>query len=204
MLKLPISLRFMLKRNNINKMKNSLFTKVLIFFALSTVLLSSCSMSESKYNDKIKEMEDALNADTTKIPAKEDVIKLIDSYVAFVEKFPKSDIAPEYLFRAGRYCMSYQLPTKAIEFFDKIINNYPDYIKTPDSYFLKAFVYDSQLSNIPMARKSYEELIKKYPNHELALQAQELLKILGKNLNDIIAEFETKNNAEKSDELVEE
>ena len=55
-----------------------------------------------------------------------------------------------------------------------------------------------------MARKSYEELIKKYPNHELALQAQELLKILGKNLNDIIAEFETKNNAEKSDELVEE
>jgi len=94
----------------------------LVFLSTTTLLLNSCGMSESSYNDKIKKAEDALNADSTKLPEKEDIIKLIDMYSDFATKYPESDITPEYLFRAGRYCMSYQLSTKALEFFDNIIN----------------------------------------------------------------------------------
>jgi len=163
----------------------------------TALFLNSCKPSEEKLLNKISEMEKTLNADSTKVPEKAEALKLIDLYVAFAEKFPQSEKAPECLFKAARYCMSYMLSTKAVEFFDQIIKEYPQYPKLPDCYFLKAFVYDSQLSNLPLARKTYEELIAKYPNHELAIQAKALLDILGKNLEDVIAGFEEKNQTKE-------
>ena len=160
-------------------------------------LVNSCKSGEERLADKISTIEKTFKADSTKIPDKTEVVKLIDLYSEFAEKYPQSKKTPDYLFSAGRYCMSYSLSTKAIEFFDRIIKNYPEYPKHPDSYFLKAFVYDSQLSNLPMARKSYEELIQKYPNHELSQQAKQLINILGKNLEDVVAGFEENPKLEK-------
>jgi len=133
------------------------------------------------------------------IPDKGVAIKLIDLYTEFSEKYPEHEQTADYIFKAGSLCMSVNFPTKAVEFFDKIINNYPDYERHPESYFMKAFVYDSQLNNLPLARQSYEALIEKYPEHELAEQARQLIPLLGKNLEEIIDGFEKENNKDSVD-----
>lgn len=175
------------------------FKLISVCVIIATVFLfNSCKPSEEQFLNKIAEMEKTLNADSTKVPEKAEAVKLIDLYADFAVKFPQSEQASECLFKAARYCMSYMLSTKAVEFFDNIIKNYPQYPKLPDCYFLKAFVYDSQLSNLPMARKTYEELIAKYPNHELSVQAKGLIDILGKNLEDVVAGFEEKNQTKET------
>jgi len=179
-------------------MRHLKFVCLAILLLASCTLFNSCKPAEERFADRITKIEKTLNADSTKIPEKAEVIKLIDLYSEFADKYPQSKRTPDFLFSAGRYCMSYNLSTKAIAFFDRIIQNYPEYPKHPDSYFLKAFIYDSQLSNLPMARKSYEQLIEKYPNHELAKQAKQLISILGKNLEDVVAGFEENKKEDKS------
>jgi len=178
-----------------------LFGITFSLFALS-VLINSCKSPEVRLAEKIDKIEKAFKADSTKIPEKTEVVNLINLYSEFTEKYPQSKKTPDFLFNAGRYCMSFSLSTKAVEFFDKLILKYPDYQKLPDCYFLKGFVYDSQLSNLPMARKSYEQLIEKYPNHELALQAKQLINILGKNLDEVIAGFEENKKEEPGADVV--
>lgn len=167
----------------------------LLFIPVFLFLFPSCKSHEEKLMARISEMENKFNNDSLNIPDKEQVVALIDMYAEFTENFKESPQSPGYLFSAGTYCMSYNLSTRAIAFFDTLIVRYPSYEKHPDSYFLKAFVYDTQLSNLPNARKAYEELIEKYPDHELAAQAKALVNLLGKDLDAIIKEFEEQNSA---------
>jgi len=161
---------------------------------LLTVLicLVSCTSREDRLIARINELEKKMAEDSLSIPDKDLMNNLIALYAEYGEKFPEKEKAPEFLFSAGRLSMSCNQPDKAIGFFDTIISNYPDYTKLPDCYFLKAFVYDNQLSNLPLARKTYEQLIERYPKHELSYQASQLLLILGKDLEEIVNGFENK------------
>ena len=160
---------------------------------LSCLLLFSCQSNEQKMIKQIDSLEKEISSNEF-IPDRNTAIKLIELYDEFSEKYPELEQTPEYLFKAGSLCMSVNMSAEALGFFDKIINTYPNYSKHPDSYFLKAFVYDSQLNNLPLARQSYEALIEKYPEHDLAEQARQLIPLLGKNLEDIINGFEKENN----------
>jgi len=172
-------------------MKTSLKFSVL-FLVLTTVV--SCKDSESRLLSKINDLENAMAADTLQMPSPEKATALIDAYESFATQYPEHEQTPEFLFKAGRYAMSYNFTQRAIGFFDKIIADHPEFDKHADSYFLKAFVYDSQLGNIPKARVSYQAMIDAYPDHELATEAAFLIEILGKPLEEIIAGFEKMNS----------
>lgn len=175
-------------------MKTNLFGITLV--TIISVLLFSCKSNEQIMLDKISQLEEEVSKDTVKLPKKDLVIELIDAYEAFAEAYPQHEKAPEFLFNAARFCMSYNMGQKAASLFGKIIEDYPTYERHPDSFFLKAFVYDSQLNNIPQARANYEAFIEKYPDHELADEAAHLINLLGKSIDEILAEFE-KNQSEE-------
>ena len=168
---------------------NSKLLASLAFFSL-LLILTSCASKEEKLIARINELEKKMADDSLNIPDKATMISLIELYAEFGEKFPENEKAAEFLFSAGRLSMSCNQPEKAVGFFDKIITTYPQFVKLPDCYFLKAFVYDNQLSNLPLARKTYEELIERYPKHELSFQARQLILILGKDLAEIVDGFE--------------
>jgi TolA-binding protein len=86
--------------------------------------------------------------------------------------------------------MNLQRPKETIALFDALLENYPDYEKTPSVLFLKAFVYEDQLRDLDHARMYYEEFIEKYPGSDFADDAEMSLKNLGKTPEELILEFE--------------
>ncbi len=88
---------------------------------------------------------------------------------------------------------SIKATNKALFYFNKLQNNFPDYKNTPYSVFLQAFLYESQMNDTAKAREYYNLFISKYPNHNLVKDAKASINMLGKDLNEIIKEFEAKN-----------
>jgi TolA-binding protein len=58
--------------------------------------------------------------------------------------------------------------------------------------FLKAFVYEDQLHDLNKAKKYYEEFLEKYPDSDFADDARISLQNLGKSPEELIKEFEEK------------
>ncbi len=170
------------------------YWRTIITFLVSAIFMVSCSNQEQDMLNDIAALENKIaQFDGDDLPDKDLVMDLVEAYDNFAQAFPEHAQTPDFLFEAGRYCMSYNEPHKAVAFFERIVNNYPDYEKHPDSYFLKAFVYDSKLNNIPQARLNYEKFIEMYPDHEMANEASLLIDLLGRSLDDIIADFERMN-----------
>jgi len=78
---------------------------------------------------------------------------------------------------------------KAVNLYDRIYTQYPNYEKAAQALFLKAFTYDNDLNDKGTARALYEEFLKKYPNDDFADDTQFLLNNLGKNDEEIIKGF---------------
>jgi len=117
------------------------------------------------------------------------VLELLSSYQNFALKYPKDSLSPEYLYKAAALTNSIGRGTQAIELYETIIQNYPDFKKLPDCYFMEAFVYENVLGNIGKAAEKYSEFIEKFPNHPLADDALTALKFLGKTPDEILQEF---------------
>jgi TolA-binding protein len=83
-------------------------------------------------------------------------------------------------------------PNKAIQIFDRILNEYPKFQKIPHCLFLKGFIYENELKNLDKARQIYQEFLMKYPNHEFADDVQISLDNLGKSPEELIKEFQEK------------
>ena len=83
---------------------------------------------------------------------------------------------------------------QAIQYFHRVNNDFVNYEKAPLSMFLEAFVYETQLFDTQKAGEIYKEFIVKYPKHELADDAQASINNLGKTPEELVKEFEAKNN----------
>lgn len=90
--------------------------------------------------------------------------------------------------------------SKTIEYYDRIVNTYPNTPQAVASLFKKAYTYENGLNDNDRAKAAYEEFIKKYPNHELADDAQTMIDFLGKPADDLIEMLEkkAKQNEKKS------
>jgi outer membrane protein assembly factor BamD (BamD/ComL family) len=73
----------------------------------------------------------------------------------------------------------------AIETFKLILEKYPNGETTAQSTFMLGFIYANSLENFEQAKKYYTLFIEKYPDHELADDAQYELNNLGKDINDL-------------------
>ena len=74
---------------------------------------------------------------------------------------------------------------EAIVNFKKIIEYYPEGENTPKATFMIGFINANDLKNLEEAKKYYTLFIEKYPEHELADDAEYELKTLGQDINDL-------------------
>lgn len=165
-----------------------------LFFALiaGIVLISACSNPQNDRKAAIKALEDELYSDETKMVDRAKANELISTYVAFVDEFPNDAGSPEILFKAGDMAMNLNQGRRAIEIFDRIIQNYPDFGKTPQCLFLKGYIYENDLGDLEKAKMIYEEFLQKYPDDEFADDAEISIQNLGKTPEELIREFEEK------------
>jgi outer membrane protein assembly factor BamD (BamD/ComL family) len=161
-----------------------LFGAVIIFTACST------SAPQDEARKKLTEMEETLFSDESQMVDREKAALLIDNYVAYADEFKHEKDAPMMLFKGGDLSMNLHQSRQAIQLFDRIMNEYPEFEKAPQCLFLKAFIYENDLKDLVAARKYYEEFLQKYPDDEFADDAVICIRNLGKSPEELIREFE--------------
>lgn len=175
-------------------------TVKLFVFSFLIVAIISCENKKEKLISKIEESEKRLFSDSANInmgkvnyPASWDIVKL---YTEYSDNYPEDAKAPEYLFDAAKILQGINQPNEAIEYLQKIINNYNAYEKAPVALFLIAFIYETELNEFEKAKETYSEFLKKYPNSEYAPAANASFDQIesGKSNEELIKEFQEKEN----------
>lgn len=119
---------------------------------------------------------------------------LLKDYNMFTAKFPADDEkCPEYLYKAAAIARGVDLPVRALKYYQAILSDYPNYIKSSESAFLLAFTYDEDLGEPELAKEAYQYVIDKYPGDMWALQSEERLKTIDMSDEELIQFFMEKN-----------
>ncbi|MEM6316264.1 MAG: tetratricopeptide repeat protein [Bacteroidota bacterium] len=135
------------------------------------------ALGSSMYDDKTHRVD---------YQAANDYIRICELY-ALVR--PQDSKSPEYLHKAGETARSVRTFPKAVALYDWIYNQYPNFEKSAQALFLKAFTYDNELGDKETAKVLYEEFLEKYPTDDFADDTKFLLANLGKNDDEIIKSF---------------
>ena len=73
----------------------------------------------------------------------------------------------------------------AVANFIDIVKNYPQGKRAAEAQFMLGFINANDIKNYDEAKKHYDRFIAKYPEHDLADDAQYELQTLGKDINDL-------------------
>lgn len=166
--------------------KNNLITGLILIAGW----ILSCSSPQTDRKEKIEALEEELFSDESKMLDKEKAKTLVLAYIAYADEFRSDAETPKYLFKAGDLAMNLGMGQKAISFFDRILKDYPDFEKVPQSLFLKGYIYENEIGDLNTAKKIYEDFLQKYPDDEFADDAEVSIKNLGKSPEELIKEFE--------------
>lgn len=112
--------------------------------------------------------------------------KYVDVCEAYALAYPGEAKAPEYLYKASEIAVAIRTFPKALNIYDWLIDQYPDYTKTPNALFAKGYLLDEELEKRDLAKATFSTFIQKYPDHELADDAKFLLENIGKSGEEII------------------
>ncbi|RLD14340.1 hypothetical protein DRI50_05565 [candidate division KSB1 bacterium] len=94
-------------------------------------------------------------------------------------------LSEEQYYEKAKEAYSKHQINKALDYYKKLIAEYPQGKRAPESLFMLGFINANDLKNYDEAKKYYTEFINKYPKHELADDAQYELQNLGKDLNQL-------------------
>ncbi len=115
---------------------------------------------------------------------------IIELYVYYANKFPQDSLSPEYLFKAAEIGINSFRAKDAIDFLTRIENNYKSFDKYVSCLFLKAFIYENYLKDFENAKKYYQLIIDKYPEHKLAKDAEAAIIYIGIDDLELVKLFE--------------
>lgn len=192
-------------------MKTKKYFSILMMLAISGTMLSSCSNKDNKndestgkvtlasgkekYQHMIDSIETKMQA-TRNMPLDQGTamfaMRCYDEYASY---FPDEAKSPEYLFKAGELANSLQLSQPALTYLSRVMKKYPNYKNAPYALFMQGMIYDDQLKDTANARKIYKEVIAKYPESQLAKDAEASINNLGKSVEELVREFEKKQAA---------
>jgi len=169
---------------------------IIILLAVVMTILS-CGPSKNSEISKINEMETSLFDEKGGMVSLEKANELVNAYIKFAGDFPGDSMASEYLFKAADISMNINQAQQAIDLYDRIIAEYPDFRKAAECLFLKGYVYENSLGDLQQAEAIYREFIEKYPDNDFADDAEISIQNLGKSPEDLIREFEEKMKAQE-------
>lgn len=119
---------------------------------------------------------------------------LADRYIKAAGLFslilPGHPESPQLLLRAAEVSRAIQAYEKAVELLAEINQRYPNSEVNAQAMFLRAFTLDEGLQRYDEARKIYQQFIETYPDDPFADDARFSLDNLGKDVNELIENFE--------------
>jgi len=189
--------------------------KSIIFLALTT-LLYSCGnstdegavenegidkevvLSADMYFSKLVELDQKLmNADLS--IDKEVAKELFSTASVFESKYPAHEKTADALELAAKGAESIGKYNEAIELLHHLANDFEASEKTPSYLYNKGRILEEKLGKKENAKAAYNELISKYPEHPLAVSAEQYLQMNYMEMSDeeLIQFLEGQNNVAK-------
>jgi tetratricopeptide (TPR) repeat protein len=68
-----------------------------------------------------------------------------------------------YFIKAEEYLLTFKNPSRALEFYDIVIDSFPTSVLVPKALAAKAYIYSEYLNNPQLAQETYEIISQKYP-----------------------------------------
>ncbi|MBR1516879.1 MAG: tetratricopeptide repeat protein [Bacteroidales bacterium] len=103
---------------------------------------------------------------------------LVQLYVKYADEFPSDSIVPIYLMRAADMSGNMGDTDEAIEYLDRIIEDYSDFEDIAMCYFLKGHFYELA-GSYDDARAAYNAYLELFPDHYLAADTRKMLPNVG-------------------------
>jgi len=177
---------------------------------------------DQKKRARISELLGKLNSDSNKNRIDRHYAKqLLKTYLDYCNLYPEDEFSPIYCFDGAKLASQLDESLLAIELWLRIFEDYKKFKYYPETVLMLAIEYEMKMPvflqnhNIVQkenpalkkvikfdfkkknwlkeSEKMYKYFLKKYPKHELADQAKTSLKYLGKSPNEVIADFQKKN-----------
>lgn len=117
----------------------------------------------------------------------------ISAYLDYAKYNPTDTLSAAFLFNAGGLASSTQQYPRAISIYKSVTDRFPQSRLVPECLLVEGFIFDNDLHDTANSRKKYSELIQKYPNDSLSVQARQAIKYLGKTPDELGKMFEEQN-----------
>lgn len=166
--------------------------KILLLISGMIAVFAACTPAIESDAAKITAAEDALFSEENKSVDRVKALELVQLYVAYADKYPEDSLASEYLFKGAEFYLTLGDGKRSIELYDRVMTEYPDFRKGPECLFLKGYVYENYLGDLEEARAIYMLFLQKYPDNEFADDAKISIENLGKSPEELIKQFEEK------------
>lgn len=168
---------------------------ILILFVC--IFLASCMNEKDKMIHAVQAKEKELMSDSLKSIDRKKAIEMIDLYTQYAEKYPDDTNGYEYIFKAADISNGIGQYQQAINLYKEVSSNQA-FRKRAVALFLQGFIYENQLRDYFKAREIYEKFLEFYPEHALADDVRYSLQNLGKTPEELIKEFEKKQQVSDS------
>lgn len=130
-------------------------------------------------------MEQPVNPENEK-KGEDHAESVLNLYLAFVEKYPQHEMAPEMIYRAAMVQADRkQRFMECIALFERIRREYPEHRRAENALFLIGYTYAEQLKNFEQAKTYYEAFLQQYPTSDLSQSVQFELQNLGKPVEEL-------------------
>ncbi len=157
-----------------------------MIFLLLTILLLSCNLNhEKKILEEILSLENRIIKTEDINDQKFLINEISNNYIVFLNNFENSDFYPDILFKYAELLKSINKIDKAVFYYKKVYNLYPDSKFAPISIINQASCYD-KIGKTNFSIELYDLFLSKYPNHPYEVDVKKLIQITGKYDTEII------------------
>jgi tol-pal system protein YbgF len=105
----------------------------------------------------------------------------LQEFTEYLKYFPTTQFASNAQYYIGDVYYQRHDYTNALQAFDAVMERFPDGNKTPDAYYMKGLSFLGMNKN-DAAAAEFRDLIKRYPDSDLAAKAKARLKEMGLNV----------------------
>ena len=140
----------------------------LIAIALCTITLVCCRPNRSKEIAMIQQYEDSLLHNAAQVVIDTTMgNQTVALYTKFANDFPNDSLAPVYLYKAADISFNMGKYPAALEYFNRIIDNYDEYADLGTCYFMVGDTFNC-MAQYDQAKEAYQQFLDLFPDHPLA------------------------------------
>lgn len=157
--------------------------KIKIISLLFIFIMFGCKKNE---NDLFNEAQEKIKNNKLE--------EAVIDYEKIIKDYSETENAKQSLYELAKIYQSKLIKSvseqeslnKAINYYNMLINKFPQSKEAPQSLFMVGFIQANELKNFDSASLTYKKFLNMYPEHELANSAKEELNNLGLTPEEIL------------------